>query len=146
MYDFNPLRGLRGRARRRATAEISRYVRQQVIAYMDGGNSPVSGQTRYRKLSKDYANEKKGGNRLANLELTSALKDSIFVDTGPKGALRISVSASQQPKADGHNDFNRISSLPRRAFIPDTLRNERFKRSIESGINSIANRFKRENL
>lgn len=144
-YDFNPLRGLRGAKRTRAAAEIKQYVEEQVTAFMNAGNSPVSGQGKYKQLSKVYALKKKGGSRHPDLHLTGKLQASVTIEDSPRGALRLTVSPLEQKKADGHNNFTGKSTLPRRAFIPDVNRNERLKRQIELGINRIANRFKETN-
>lgn len=142
-YDFNPFQGLRGDARRRAAQELKEYVRDSVIDKMRDGMSPVSGQRRYKTLSKDYAEREKGGNRLPNLRLDGDLYAGIEVVDGPKGRLRLTVDADQVNKADGHNNFTGRSKLPKRQFIPDERANQKFKRDIEIGIKEIVSRYKR---
>ena len=141
-YDFNPFMGLRGEDRKKAAKELKEYVRNALLEKMRSGVSPVSGQSGFKRLKKEYAEEKKGGNRLANLRLEGDLYQSLQVVDSPNGGLRATVSSSEQGKADGHNNFTGKSSLPRRAFIPDVKQGEKFKADIERGIKEIVRKYK----
>lgn len=148
-FDFNPFSQtfsgvrLKGEKRQRALDEIKEFVLEQVLAKVGSSNSPVSGQSRFRRLSSEYRKEKlaEGGSGQADLELTGALLDSLKINELRGSTLRLTVDSDQQPKADGHNNFSGKSELPRRAFIPDADKNEKFKADIMQGINRIVRRF-----
>lgn len=144
-YDFNPFSKvrLRGDKREQAKEEIKDFVLSSVLSDVGAARSPVTGDA-FEALSSEYRSKKQAaglGGR-ANLEFTGDMLDALQVTDAPGGGIRITVSADQQGKADGHNDFTNKSKLPRRPFIPDERRSETFSSSIEEGIERILRRYK----
>lgn len=138
-FDFNPLKGVKikpGRTRA-VRKEIKDFVREKTIEIAQRGVSPVSGHGKYKRLTKQYAVAKKGGNRLANLTLEFKMLNSAKVTDRPGGKMRLTVPQKEQKKADGHCNFTGKSSLPKRTFVPDEKKGETFKREIWSGIKKI---------
>jgi hypothetical protein len=117
----------------------------EIISSMDSAMSPVDGHGKFQKLSKEYLKYKKsqGGSGIPDLELTGKLKDSIRVTTSG-GKLKVTVTPSQQGKADGHCNFSGDSALPLRRFIPNEDDGETFKKSILSEIASAIEPFASE--
>lgn len=143
MFDFNPLKGVRLKsetAKKQARQAVKEYVLEEVLSQVGEGRSPVTGR-KWAKLTKQYAEREKFGSRLANLELTGRMLDSVRVlEKGNQ--LRLTVTQSQQKKADGHNNFSGLSSLPERRFVPDGKANQTFNKKIQKGIQTVLARFK----
>lgn len=144
-YDFNPFQisgiPLRGNKRVKALREVKDFVLEQVLSKVGRTQSPVSGEGSFKSLDKDYKKLKikKGGRPIANLELTGKLTSGIKVIPQAAG-LRLTTTQTQQPKADGHNNFSGKSPLPRRQFVPDVQRSQTFKKDIIAGIKRIVKR------
>lgn len=140
-YDFNPIRLAgsnkrpRGDKRAQIYNEVKNEVLQRMQSFLDRGSSPVAG-VRFKRLSDDYADAKKSGDKTPDLELTGAMRNSISIEE-IGGKLRVTVSDSQQGKADGHCNFSGASKLPKRRFIPNEKDGETFKKSIINTISSI---------
>jgi len=118
--------------------EVGQFVVDSILEKLSSGKSPVEGES-FQKLDKDYASKFKGGNRTPNLELDGDLLESLgFRNTRDGVAVGI-LSASQRPKADGHNNFSGDSKLPTRRFIPGS--DQSFKKEIESGIQNIVDKY-----
>ena len=120
--------------------EVGNFVVEEILRSVSSASTPVSGGKYKATLSKDYADEEKGGNRTANLELEGDMLDSLEFKNTREGVEVGIFKASEVPKADGHNNFSGKSKLPTRQFIPKE--NEKFKRNIEKGIKDIVNEFK----
>lgn len=142
-FDFNPFKEVPGSARkldaaakRRTLKTIEEFVEEQILLHVGDGRSPVKGE-RFKSLSSTYAEAEKGGNRTPNLELEGDMLDSLSVKRIGGNVIRATVSNSQQPKADGHNNFTGKSTLPKRRFIPDEKASQHFKQTIRNGIKSI---------
>lgn len=119
--------------------EIGKTIVNEILRFTKGGKSPVSGES-FKKLSINYADDKKGGNRTPNLRLSRDMTKAIEFKT--KGInLEVGIFKSgEKGKADGHNNFSGLSSLPKRRFIPQDDQN--FKRDINTKINKIINEHK----
>lgn len=118
--------------------EVGDFVVESILSRVGGGRSPVRGEGKFKKLSKDYKSFKtgEGSGGDPNLELTGDMLDSLdFVVEGSK--IRVGVSPSEAPKADNHNHFKEFGSptLPRRQFIPKE--DQTFTKDIISGIRDI---------
>lgn len=146
-FDFDPLEGidveLSSTQKSALLEDISNFVLESVLSDIGDSRSPVTGGY-WKNLSPEYAAKKYGGEPRrgvkSNLELHGDLLDSIkVIRNGSK--LRITVDESEQPKADGHNNFSGKSSLPRRPFIPDENRGENFRRDIRDGIEEVIKAF-----
>lgn len=122
--------------------EVGQFVVDEILRSVSNASSPVSGGRYKKTLSKEYADEMKGGNRTANLELEGDMLDSLeFKNT--RSGIEVGIfKSSEVGKADGHNNFSGQSKLPTRQFIPKEK--EKFKRNIEAGIKQIVNDAKAE--
>lgn len=134
-YDFNPFTELGFKTPRdpelkaSALRLLSEAIEEAVLDDMNSGRSSVTGQ-RWKSLSERYADEQKGGNRLANLLLDGDLQASFQVAPRGRSELRVTFDDDQQGKADGHNNFSGRSRLPLRRSIPDKSEGETFRRGI----------------
>lgn len=144
-FDFDPLagrrRGTSREAQDRAETRVAKFVDKKVKEFMQASNSPVSGQPNFSKLSKAYAKKKRaaGESPMPNLFLEGDLYSAIVVEKKAGGGLRLTVEDDQQGKADGHCKFNKANNarIPKRSFVPDEKKEEKFKAEIERGIKKI---------
>jgi len=143
-FTFNPFKiagvspnDLTASQRKSVIKEVKDFVIEEVLTRVGGGQSTAKGEKSFKILSKDYAKAQKGGNRKPNLELTGDMLDSLTVkQDGNK--LTLSVSKTENNKAEGHNQLGSKSSpLPRRRFIP--AQKQGFKKEINAEIASIVN-------
>lgn len=145
VFDPFELTGLKVPKESRAEAleQAREVLRDEIISSMDAATSPVSGYGKFPGLSSEYKKKKVklGGSPTANLELDGDLKDSIKVTKSSGGRLKVTVSSSQQGKADGHCNFSGKSNLPLRRFIPNEDDGETFKKSIIAEIASAIEPF-----
>lgn len=120
--------------------EVKDFVLESVLSKVGSQRSPVAGHGKFKKLSKDYAAQKKAehGNKKANLEAEGDLLDSVRVFKSGRGRLKLTVLKAQEAKADGHNNHSGDSELPLRRFIPED--NETFSRDIIKGMRDIIKR------
>jgi hypothetical protein len=120
-------------------AEVADEIKQQVGDYLvaaildevGGGASPVSGKD-FPQLSKDYADDQKGGRRLANLDLEGDMLNALTFEPTTKGVKVGIFDSDQAIKAFNHNTGD---TLPKRSFIPSPK--ESFTKSIESEVAGI---------
>jgi hypothetical protein len=142
-FDFKPsdfLEGIRikSKDKKRILEDIGDIVLTEVTSMVGSGISPVTGR-KFKKLSKEYIEKKKeeGGTILggggSNLELTGDMLQSLFVEV-KDNKITLTVSDSEQGKADGHNNFSGKSSLPERKFIPNEKNGETFIPKIRKAI------------
>lgn len=138
-FEFNPLAELgidiRGPKRSSVLNEVTRFLESAILSDVDASRSPVTGR-KFKKLTKPYADKFKGGDRNSDLRLTSNMLNSLDVSI-IRNKVRVTVDDSEQEKADGHNNFSGKSKLPRRPFIPDKKRGERFRPAIRKGLQDI---------
>lgn len=147
VYEFDPfdVTGLDSPATKResraALKDIAEYVRDEILQFVGDSTSPVAGYGKFKSLSKNYKEFKKGvsGSSEANMELYGDMLDSLeYKITGDK--IQIGwFSGDQAAKADGHNNFSGESDLPLRRSIPG--KGETFKKSIVKGMKEIAKDF-----
>lgn len=143
-YDFDPfeIAGIdkkpRGELKEEILSAVADFVAEEVRAKIESSTSPVSGEGKFTKLSKEYRKRKlaEGLSGSPDLTFSGDLLSSIEVDFF-KNKLRLTVSDDQQDKADGHNNFSGRSNLPTRAFIPNESDGQTFKRDILNGIKDI---------
>lgn len=125
--------------RKQAKQEVGNFVVNEILRFVEQGNSPVKNLGKFKQLTEKYAQENKGGNRTPNLELFGDMLDSL-TSRNRKDGVEVGIFArSEVPKADGHNNFSGDSKLPQRRFIPEE--NQTFKRRITSGIKDIVQSF-----
>lgn len=114
-------------------------LKEFMLDSISKGQSPVSGGSWKRTLSKKYAEQKKeiSGVAFANLELYGDMLDDMVVEARGDKIVVGFESTEQAQKADGHNHSGIFgdSSLPKREFIPKE--GGKFKRDILSELKSI---------
>lgn len=123
-----------------ALEEVGRYVATEIALIVGDGNSPVEGHGAFKRLTEDYANEEKGGDRSPNLELEGemmrALDWRVEMDEIKIGFF----DKEQAIKAYGHNTGMKghpwlDGVAPVRRIIPD--KGENFNKDILSGVGDI---------
>lgn len=136
-YTFDPFEeagiskeGLAPNTIKKAFERSKEVVLDQVRSDMDESRSSVSGR-QFKKLNDKYAKHKRqaGLDPVPNLQFTGKLVDSLKVVTSGN-KLSLTTEPSQGPKSDGHNNHSGDSQLPRRAFIPDSGKEERLRAGI----------------
>jgi len=111
---------------------------EEIFKKISSGNSPVNGVGKFSKLNKKYAKDFKGGNRLANLELSGDMKDAFEFHEHVKGVkVGIFKGSDEAPKLHGHNTGG--GNLPQRQVIPSPK--ETFKNSILNKVTAIISEF-----
>lgn len=117
-------------------ALVGDFVVNEILRFVGSGKSPVKGEkSTFPRLTKEYAQDKKGGNTTANLDLMGDMLDSLTFKNTRNGIEVGIFQGSEVPKADGHNNFSGESKLPRRRFIPSE--DQGFRQRIERGIKDI---------
>lgn len=127
--------------KRKVKREIGDFIVNETLRFVEQGNSPVGGVGKFKRLSKKYADEQKGGSRNPNLELMGDMLDALTFKQRADG-LEIGVFGKEASKAEGHNTgFAGHPTLdgkaPKRQFIPSE--GEGYKPRIERGIKQIIN-------
>ena len=125
-----------------AKQDVGEFVRDEIFRFVSRGNSPVAGRGAFQRLNKEYADNEKGGNRTANLELKGDMLDSLEFELTSRGIEIGIFDSDEQGKADGHNNFSGDSKLPTRRFIPDE--NEDFNGRIMTGVRQILNQYRED--
>lgn len=124
--------------RSRVKQDVGEFIIEQTLQSLGDRKSPVSGAP-YRSFltSDEYRKEKRSQNLspVADLELTGRLKDSLRSKNTREGIKIGHFSASQAPKADGHNNISGDSLLPERRYLPKP--GEKYKRQIQTEIDRI---------
>lgn len=144
-YEFDPFE-MFGIEKPKSRSDRSTAVDEAAIALKEfmldsisKGQSPVSGGSWKRTLSKKYAEQKKeiSGVAFANLELYGDMLDDMIVEARGDKIIVGFGSSEQAMKADGHNHSGLFgeSSLPKREFIPKE--GGKFKREILTELKSI---------
>jgi hypothetical protein len=133
-----------------AKKEVGDYLIEEILRYVGDGKSPVEGE-RWKKLTKEYADEFKGGNTTPTMQLYGDLLDSLKTEDAGEDKIKIGhfKDEGQAPKADGHNQLSIEAKLwaqkkdfPKRRYIPDN--GQKFKSAIESGIEDILSGYRRK--
>lgn len=117
----------RERAAKLAGEEVLKRLKQ----YVARGESPVSGNGKFKKLSENYAEQKKQlvGNKKANLSLFGDMMGELDVDFDDESFTIFIDEPEQMAKAFNHNTGD---TLPKRPFIPndEAKRGKNFKKDI----------------
>lgn len=124
--------------------EIGDYIVVSMLDLIGEGKSPVSNAKDFKKLSEKYADQEKGGDKLANMDLEGDMLDSLTYKI--KGdEIEIGwFKGSQAIKAYGHTTGMEghpwlEGKAPVRKLLPDE--DESFKRTITTGIREIIEDF-----
>ncbi len=112
--------------------EVGEFIVDQILSSVSNAKSPVEGKGLFKSLSKQYADNQKGGNRKANLELEGDMLDSLEFKTTTAG---VDIGIFEKDEAIKAFNHNTGDTLPQRQFIPDTT--ESFSKGIQAGVNSI---------
>lgn len=141
-YEFNPfeLAGIEEPEDSDDTKQkIADMVLEEVLNYVGKSSSPVAGEGWKKSLSPEYKKikAKVSSNLSANMELYGGMLDALECVVNSNGNIELRITGDEEvSKADGHNNFSGLSSLPQRRFIPDE--GQTFKREILSKIKSMA--------
>jgi hypothetical protein len=116
--------------------EIGDFILENTLLNVGSSKSPIKGGAAFKPLSPLYAKLKQSevGNKLANLELTGEMLDSLdykILDD----KITIGIFGKSAPKADGHNNLSGKSKLPQRSFLPK--KGEEYKSDIAKEISRI---------
>lgn len=128
-----------------AKEEIREFIIDSTLEEISKGRSPVDGEGTWQKLNKEYAQEKKGGDRTPNLELTGQMLDDYErgFKVNSDDSISFSMSGFSGDKADGHSHLSgKPSKLPRRRFIPGD--GQKYNKKITSGIKKIERSYKNQ--
>ena len=151
-YKFSPFEitgessaGMSKASKDRVFKKVADLVLDRTEQAMDRGRGRVSGEDRFKKLSKKYANKMKGGNRLPDLELFGDLKTAQRVKK-EKQSLVHTVLQREQEKADGHNQHTSKAKnwaksfkedFPKRRFIPSKKEKQTYDAKLISEIRKV---------
>lgn len=109
-------------------------ILSEVVQYLDKGVTPVSKGSYKKSISPEYkkVKTKKGGKPLADMQLTDNMLNSIeFRNSGNKLTIGI-VGTDKDTKTSKLKAYNHNvgDTLPKRQWLPDDSKDEKFKRSI----------------
>lgn len=123
--------------------EIGEYLLSEVLDYVGTGKSPVTGKE-FQALSEKYAEDEKGGKRLANLDLNGDMMRAVEYQV-EADRIKIGIFDEDEAiKAYGHNTGFKghkwlDGKAPARKFIPDEKEN--FSKEIMLGVKELINDF-----
>jgi hypothetical protein len=121
--------------------EVGNFIVEEMLTRINDGESPVQGES-FNKLSKQYADDEKGGDRTPNLELTGDMLDALTFQINDDNSIDVGIfDESQEGKADGHNHWTQKSPLPKRRFIPK--KSQKFDADIRAGVKEIVADYKK---
>lgn len=124
---------------------IGDFLKESILSDVSSLKSPVNNRP-FTPLSSDYADSKsKVARRVANLELTGAMLDSLSFEKYRNGIEIGIFDESEAQKADNHNKFSKRSEytpVPKRQFIPNKKKDERFRQLIMDRVRSIIKEYK----
>ncbi len=120
-------------------ADVGQFIVDATLENVGAGKSPVSGYGAFKQLSREYADEQKGGRRLPNLDLEGDMLNAFTYRITKEGVVT-GIWGAEAEKSFGHNSgFKGHPVLegvaPMRRFIPDE--DETYRRDIMSGIDRI---------
>jgi len=121
-------------SRKAALNDVGEFIRDSILDYVGEGKSPVKGEGSFKKLNKNYADNQKSGDRLANLDLNGDMLDALDFRTSVT-ASKITVGIFRKSEAIKAYNHNVGDTLPKRRFIPDE--SQEFKEEIKRGIKRI---------
>lgn len=129
-----------------AKDDVGDFLINEVIRHLERGKSPVQGET-FKKLTKEYADNEKQGNRTPNLNLEGDLREATDYKRISGGIEYGTYGSKEADKADGHNQLSGKAKswaskkdFPKRRYIAD--KKQVLKRSISSGIEKILDSYR----
>jgi hypothetical protein len=124
--------------------KVGRYLVESMLDKIAEGISPVEGEGKFKKLTKHYADEEKGGDKTANMDEHGDMLNALtFKVVGNK--IRVGIFEKDQAiKSFAHNTGFRghptlEGKAPRRQFIPE--KDQSLKSDILSGIGDITDEY-----
>lgn len=115
------LDGIPTERRQEAKEEVAQLFIDATLESVSRGESPVAGEGSFERLSSEYADREKGGNRTANMELSGDMLDELSEEISPieDNWIEIGIrSGLAAEKAESHNHHSGAGRNPRRRFIP----------------------------
>jgi len=137
--------------REQVKEEIGDFLINEVLRSVEKGFSPVQGEGRFKKLTKDYADKEKGGRRTSNLNLDGDLLEELKYKLTSSGINFGYLDGKEREKADGHNQHSAKAirwaqgmddPFPKRRYVPKG--GQKFTDKIEKGIKEIIKEFEKE--
>ncbi len=133
---------IKGESRTELLDNISEFLLTEVLSEVSVGKSPVSGQKNFKPLSKAYANSKKNGDKISNLELHGDMLNDLTADAVSRNKIKLSIKGAQAVKSYAHNTGYKghpklANKNLRRPFIPDMSKDEVFNKTITKGIDEL---------
>lgn len=119
---------------------VGEHIINSILDLTTEGVSPVSGERKWKQLTKKYAERFHDGDRTPRLELTGDMKAALGFKNTKDGIAVGIMESSQRPKADGHNNLSGESALPQRRFIPST--DQDFKSEIMNEVDNIIEQYR----
>jgi hypothetical protein len=124
--------------------EIGDYIVTSMLDVLGDGDSPVAGAGHFHKLSKEYADEEKGGDTNPNMELNGDMLSALTFEADAYSVKVGFWDDTEAAKAYGHTTgFKGHPTLegkaPQRKIIPDAKEN--FISDIQDGIDAIIEEF-----
>ena len=119
-----------------AKIDVGNFLIERMLDFIDQGKSPVKGEGQWQKLTKEYAEEEKGGDRTPDMFNTGGTLGSLTFQPTPTGISVGIFNEAEGEKADGHNKFTgRPNNNPRRRYIPGP--DQEFRNEIMAGIRGV---------
>jgi hypothetical protein len=116
--------------------QAGQYLVDSMLNSIADGISPVKGQGPFKKLSKHYADEEKGGDRTSNMDDHGSMLNALtYKIVGNKLEIGI-FDKDQAIKSYNHNVGD---TLPKRQFIPNE--GQSLLSDIMKGIGDITNEY-----
>ena len=122
-------------ARSNSAKEIKRNIVKIIVDKIKSGNSPVSGQNKYKGYSKAYK-KSSGKSNPVDLTATGKMLGDMRAVQKNNGSVIIDFRSNEQNLvASYHNNPSSNSNMPKRKILP--RRNEKFKQDIMDKILKI---------
>lgn len=115
---------------------IGNELFNSTLDYLAKQNSPVKDGSYKKGLDKDYAKFK--GSKIADLQLTSDMLESVTISPTKKNVTLKITDTKEKKKAFNHNTpKDEKNKLPQRKFIPDDTKKEIYKKPIMDKVKRI---------
>lgn len=118
--------------RKEVVEQVGLAILDKMQSYLESGESPVSGGSYKKQLSKEYA--KKVGKKISDLDLTGSMLGNLGFDAFKNKIVFKITDPEQKLKAFNHNVGD---TLPQRQFLPNDDNDETFKKGIITVVNRI---------
>lgn len=143
-YDVPIPDGIRAEDKKEFMDKVGQYLVDSMLDKIAEGISPVSGGGTFKKLTKNYADEEKGGERTANMDENGDMLSALtYKIVGNKIQVGI-FEPDQAIKSYAHNTGFKghpflEGKAPKRQFIPEE--GQKLKKDILAGIGDITDEY-----